>query len=215
MKDASTFLDAPFRPRSLCVQSKRNLRKRKPYESQNVICVCCWRWKSLSIVWTRDVNHCGLRRMRWSLRRPKLPNPSQKDPPCLVLGLKTIEPVINRIMVEEYCLILFSLRMIEYFLFCSLISYRGTKIMWREWKYNAIKKISYLSVDAVQKRNNCSFRRHPKMSIYLWKRDGSCLCQNAYITIQLLIRMVANWFQRTTIVMGQSCCSSVSHCQWN
>jgi len=61
------------------------------------------------------------------------------------LRTKNLEPMFNRIMVEEYCLILYSLRMIEGFLFCSLTMYRGTKIMWRAWKCDSIKKlVTYL-----------------------------------------------------------------------
>ena len=39
VKDASTLPETPFRPRSLCVQSKQNYRKRNHHESRAVFFV--------------------------------------------------------------------------------------------------------------------------------------------------------------------------------
>ena len=63
--------------------------------------------KSLSFVSTRDVWHCGLRRVRQSWRRFTLPYLGQKKLLCHkesanVVGLTTMESVISRMVVKEY-----------------------------------------------------------------------------------------------------------------
>ena len=151
--------------------------------------------------------------MRWSLRRLESPHPGQKDPLCHVLRLKNIEPVINRKLVEEYCLILFSLRMIEGPSLCSLINHRGMKIMWRERKRNATQKlVTYLLTRC--RREIIVPSEDIQKWVYIHKKcNDSCLCQNACMTVLFWCGILSIWFKKATIVTGQVCYSSNSHCK--
>jgi len=86
-----------YRPdRVCCAQSKQNLRKPQRYKLRD------------DFVWAVDAKkvcqmckHCGLHGRQWYLCRLELSYFGHKDLLYDILGLTTIEPVINRTMVEE------------------------------------------------------------------------------------------------------------------